>query len=50
MEPSEKPQKNSENSLTSIHDAYTLASTNEQNAGEVEKIMIQNFLQTLSPM
>jgi hypothetical protein len=39
---------NSERALTSIRDSYTLPCTPEPSATEVDKIMIENFLQTLS--
>ena len=39
---------NSESALTSIRDSYTLPCTPEPDAGEVDKIIIDNFLQTLS--
>ncbi len=39
---------NSESALTSIRDSYTLPCTPEAHANEVDKFMIENFLQTLS--
>ena len=39
---------NSESALTSIRDSYTLPCTPEAYANEVDKFMIENFLQTLS--
>ncbi len=38
----------SESALTSIRDSYTLPCTPETYATGVDKIMIENFLQTLS--
>ena len=46
----ENPENDSQNLLTSGHDAYTLASTNEQDADETERIMVQNFLRTLAEL
>ena len=48
MEPAKTNPDNSEKALTCIHASYTLPCTPEQYAGEVDKIMIDNFLQTLS--
>ena len=48
MEPENKSALNLEGVLTSIRNMYTLSTTPDQNAGETEKIMIENFLQTLS--
>ena len=48
MEPSNNIPQNSENALTSIRGAYTLASTPSAEGSEVDIIMITNFLQTLS--
>ena len=48
MEPPNNSSENSEKALTSIHETYTLPCTHEPDAGEVDKIMIDNFLQTLS--
>ena len=39
---------NAECALTSIRDSYTLPCTPEPHAGQVDKIMIENFLETLS--
>jgi hypothetical protein len=39
---------NAESALTSIRDSYTLPCTPEPYANEVDKFMIENFLQTLS--
>jgi hypothetical protein len=48
MEPENKSSLNLEGVLTSIRNMYTLSTTPDQNASEAEKIMIENFLQTLS--
>lgn len=48
MEPENKSSLNLEEVLTSIRNMYTLSTIPDQNAGEAEKIMIENFLQTLS--
>jgi|GEM_PF-3910198 len=48
MEPAKINPDNSESALTSIHETYTLPCTPAQSAGEVDKIMVDNFLQTLS--
>ena len=41
-------KQNSENGLTSMRSAYTLASTPSAEGSEVDIIMITNFLQTLA--
>jgi hypothetical protein len=48
MEPTNNSPDNSEIALTSIRDSYTLPCTPESNGSQVDKIMIENFLQTLS--
>ena len=48
MEPDNKSSSNLEEVLTSIRNTYTLSTTPDQNAGEAENIMIENFLQTLA--
>ena len=44
----EKKAINNRKLLTSIHGAYTLTNTPEQNDSELEIIMINNFLNTLA--
>jgi len=34
--------------LTCIHDAYTLSTTQDDDPSEVDKVIIDNFLQTLA--
>jgi hypothetical protein len=48
MEPFNNLPDNPESALTSIRDSYTLPCTPEAYASQVDKIMIENFLQTLS--
>jgi hypothetical protein len=48
MEPTNNLPDKPESALTSIRDSYTLPCTHEPSANEVDKIMIDNFLQTLS--
>jgi hypothetical protein len=48
MEPTNNLSDNSKSALTSIRDSYTLPCTPEASASQVDKIMIENFLQTLS--
>lgn len=40
--------ENFDHLLTGIHDAYTLANTPAQNGGEIDQLMIENFLGTLA--
>jgi len=42
------PENHHQNALTSIHDAYTLAATHEEDEGEVNEIAVKHFLQTLA--
>ena len=44
----DKKENNNPEALTSIHDKYTLSNTNEGNYDEVEKVMINTFLQALA--
>ena len=48
MEPAKTNPENPESALTSIHETYTLPCAPAQNISEVDKIMVDNFLQTLS--
>jgi hypothetical protein len=48
MDPTNNLSDNSKRALTSIRDSYTLPCTPEPNGSQVDKIMIENFLQTLS--
>jgi len=41
------PEEIPEQALTSIHGAYTLSNTN-QDAGEVDKLIVNQFLRTLA--
>jgi hypothetical protein len=48
MESSEIMPENIENALTSIRDAYTLASTSAPNGEETDQIAVNHFLSTLA--
>lgn len=48
MEPAKTNPDNSESALTSIHETYTLPCTQSGEGSEVDIIMVNNFLQTLS--
>ncbi len=37
-----------ENALTSIHDAYTVSATQDGRTGEVNQLMVRNFIDTLA--
>ncbi len=47
-QPEEKTPDNAKKLLTSIRPAYTLAGTRDENASEVEEIMVKHFLNTLA--
>ena len=40
--------KTDENVLTGIHNAYTVSATNETETGEMNEIIVKNFLETLA--
>ena len=46
--PAESTRSGRQNPLTRIRDAYTLASPQETNANEVDRLMVKHFLDTLA--
>jgi hypothetical protein len=48
MEPLEYPLKVNKELLTSIHDPYTLSNTTPAEADECDKVLINQFLNTLA--
>ena len=46
--PSKKTPESNMIALTSIRDAYTLADTQDENLGEVERLMMSQFIHTLA--
>ena len=46
--PVQNGENNRQNLLTCIHQTYTLASPQEKAISEAEKLMINNFLETLA--
>ena len=46
MEPEKNLLDDEKKALTSIHDMYTLSTT--QNGGEADEVMVKNFLNTLA--
>lgn len=48
MDHPEKTPDSSKIALTSIRDAYTLADTQDENLGEVDRLMVIQFTHTLA--